>query len=104
MLLPVLMVVLVAALAVLACVAAQLRCVDAARGAARAAARGDDTAAVRATGQRLAPPDARVVVISSGDDVEVRVSAVVRPFGKVLRVLPAVDVSGRAVAAVEGPE
>lgn len=102
-LLPVLLVVLAATLAVLAVVAAQLRCVDAARGAARAAARGDDAAAVREAGQRLAPPGASVIVSNSAGYVEVRVSAQVRPFGAVLSVLPDVAVSGRAVAAVEGP-
>ena len=100
-LLPVLLVVLAAVLGVLACVAAQLRCVDAARGAARAAARGDDSAAVRTTGQRLAPEGARVVVTTSGDTVEVSVSAEVRPFGRALGLLPPVAVSGRAVAATE---
>ena len=102
-LLPVLLVVLAAAIGVLACVAAQLRCVDAARGAARSAARGDDAPAVRATGQRLAPPGARVVVSTTGDAVEVLVTAQVRPFGTLLGLLPDVAVSGRAVAAVEGP-
>jgi len=97
----VLLVVLAAAIGVLACVAAQLRCVDAARGAARAAARGDDAAVVISTGQRLAPPGASVRQRASGDTVEVVVSAQVRPFGAALRVLPAVAVSGRAVAAVE---
>ena len=101
MLLPVLLVVLAAALAVLACVAAQLRCVDAARGAARAAARGDDASSVREIGQQLAPSGARVVVSSSGEEVEVQVTARVRPFGAFLR-LPDVAVTGRAVAAVEG--
>ena len=100
-LLPVLVVVLVVALWVLACVAAQLRCVDAARAAARAAARGDAPAAVRDVGERLAPDGAQVVVQPGGDTVEVRVSSLVRPFGAVLRLLPAVPVSGRAVAAVE---
>lgn len=100
--LPVLVVVLVAGVWALACVAAQLGCVDAARAAARAAARGDGAAAVRATGQRLAPDGAVVEHRASGDTVEVRVSAEVRPFGGVLRVLPAVSVSGRATAAVEG--
>lgn len=100
-LLPVLLVVLGAALGVLACVAAQLRCVDAARGAARAAARGDGEAVVRATGQRLAPPGARVVVTTGGDTVQVAVTAQVRPFGRLLGLLPPVEVSGRAVAAAE---
>jgi hypothetical protein len=100
-LLPVLVVVLAAAVWVLACLAAQLECVDAARAAARAAARGDAPTAVRATGQRLGP-DGAVVVQSRGDGlVEVLVRAEVRPFGGVLRGLPAVPVSGRATAAVE---
>ena len=99
--LPVLLVVLAAAVAVLACVAAQLRCVDAARAAAREAARGEAPADVRAAGQRVAPADARVTLQADGDTVEVVVSAEVRPFGGVLRVLPSVSVQARAVAAVE---
>lgn len=102
--LPSLLVVLAAAVSVLACVGAQLRCVDAARGAARAAARGDDLAAVRAVAEGLAPDDARVAVHDGGDTVEVRVQARVQPLGRVLAVLPDVLVSGRAVAPREpGP-
>lgn len=100
-LLPVLVVVLVACLWVLACVAAQLRCLDAARAGARAAARGDAPAAVRTTAQRLAPPGAQVSVSSGDRTVEVRVRSEVRPFGPVLRVLPGVPVSGRATAPAE---
>jgi len=102
-LLPVLLVVLAAAIGVLACVAAQLQCVDAARAAARVAARGDDASMVRSTGERLAPPGARVEVRSDGGIVEVVVRAQVRPFGEALRLLPAIDVAGRAVAATEAP-
>ena len=102
-LLPVLVVVLVLAVWVLACVAAQLTCVDAARAAARAAARGDTPAAVRSTAERLAPAAAEVAVRPGDGTVEVRVDARVRPFA-VLRLLPAMSVSGRATAAVEpGP-
>lgn len=100
-LLPVLVVVLAAAVWVIACLAAQLECVDAARAAARAAARGDSPAAVRATGQRLAPDGAQVTQSHADGVVEVRVRAEVRPFGGVLQVLPAVAVRGRATAAVE---
>ena len=104
-LLPVLVVVLAAAVFVLACVAAQLACVDAARSAARVAARGEAGAVVTATAARLAPADARVALRSGGaadvETVEVVVTAQVRPFGRALRVLPAVRVRGRAVAAVE---
>lgn len=100
-LLPVLVVVVIACIWVLACVAAQLKCVDAARAAARAAARGDAPAAVRAVAERLAPPAAVVELSPSDATVEVRVRAQVRPLGAVLRVLPSMSVSGRATAAVE---
>ncbi len=100
MLLPVLLVVLAAAISVLACIGAQLRCVDAARSAARVAARGDAADLVRATAERLAPPGARVSLVSTPDTVEVVVTAQVRPLGSALR-LPTVGVSGRAVAGRE---
>ncbi|MBC7373104.1 MAG: pilus assembly protein TadE [Frankiales bacterium] len=100
-LLPVLLVVLAVAVGVLASVAAQLRCVDAARGAARVAARGDDAATISTVARRLAPPGASVLVRRSGDSVEVVVTSRVQPFGAALRVLPSVEVQGRAVAAVE---
>ncbi|MGI8535592.1 MAG: TadE family type IV pilus minor pilin [Mycobacteriales bacterium] len=102
-LLPVLLVVLAAAIGVLASVAAQLRCVDAARAAARVAARGDTPALVRTTAERLAPAGAAITLRSAGDTVEVVVTAQVWPFGRALGGLAAVPVSGRAVAAVEGP-
>lgn len=99
--LPVLLVVLAMAVWVLAAVGAQLRCTDAAGVAARAAARGDSPAAVVGAGQRAAPPGAVVAVSTGTDLVTVRVQAEVRPFGGVLSVLPALRVSGRAVAARE---
>jgi len=98
--LPVLVVVLAAAVWVLAAVGAQLRCVDAAAVAARAAARGDDAAVVSAAGRRLAPGGATVHVGRVGDEVHVEVRVEVQPF-PLLRVLPALPVSGRAVAVVE---
>jgi Flp pilus assembly protein TadG len=101
--LPVLLVVLAAAVWVLAAVAGQLRCVDAARAAARAAARGDAPPAVTAAAREVAPAGARVQVQVSGTQVRVLVRAEVRPFGPVAGRLPAVLVAGRAVALVEGP-
>ncbi len=82
----------------LACVAAQLRCVDAAHAAARAAARGDAPADVEAAGRTVAPPGAVVTVTRVGDQVHVAVRADVRPFGEALQVLPDVPVQGRATA------
>ena len=99
--LPVLMVVLLASLWVIACVAAQLRCVDAARVAARAAARGDTASSVRAVALAVGPPGAAVATTETGSTVTVVVSADVRPFGRVLAVLPPTPVSARATAVLE---
>lgn len=101
--LPVLLVVLAAAVWVLACVAGQLRCVDAARVAARAAARGDAPAAVTSAARRVAPEPADVRVSRRGDEVTVLVQAVVRPFGGALARLPGTRVAAHATAVVEGP-
>jgi Flp pilus assembly protein TadG len=98
--LPVLVVVLALAVWVLAAVGAQLRCVDAAGAAARAAARGESSSAVTALARRLAPADAQVRVADDGEQVAVTVSAQVRPFGPA-RVLPGVDVDATSVALRE---
>lgn len=93
--------VLVAALAVwtLTAAAAQLRCVDAARAAARELARGEPVEVVRELGTRRAPDGARVMVTAQGDglvSVEVRLR-VAFPLSDGLGL----DVGGRAVASVE---
>lgn len=100
--LPVLVVVLAAAVWVLAAVAGQLRCVDAARVGARAAARGDTTAAVLLATSRAAPTGARVEISRFRDEVMVTVRVVVRPFGAGLVRLPGTPVLGRATAVYEG--
>jgi hypothetical protein len=77
---------------------AQVRAVDAARAAARRAARGDSPGAVLAAARALAPRGAAVSVGRSGRTVVVTVSAAVRvplPGG------PAVPVRARAVADAE---
>jgi Flp pilus assembly protein TadG len=98
--LPVLLVVLVAAVWVLACVSAQLRCVDAARSSARLLARGEALPAVLAAARDAAPSGAAVDVRHDGDTVVVVVSARVRPPGT-LAGLPPVDVRARAAALDE---
>lgn len=99
--LPVLLVVLVAAVWVLACVSAQLRCVDAARSAARLLARGEAGSTVLAAAREAAPAGASVDVRHDGDSVVVVVSARVRPPGT-LAGLPSVDVRAQAAALDEG--
>jgi Flp pilus assembly protein TadG len=81
--LPVLLLVLAGAVAAVTVVGAQLRCVDAAREAARAAARGDPGARVTAVAGRAAPDGAVTSVRTSADEVTVTVSAAVAPLGPV---------------------
>lgn len=96
--LPVLLLVLAAAVAAVVVVGSQLRCVDAAREAARAASRGDPAAQVAAIVGRAAPPGAAVSTRTSGDLVIVTVTAPVRPLGPVLL---RVHVSATATAELE---
>ena len=82
--LPVLVLVLAGAVAVLTVVGAQLRCVDAAREAVRAAARGEAPADVVAAASQVAPDGAVVEPGRVGDLVTVTVRAPVRPLGTAL--------------------
>src|SRR5688500_8813159 len=96
--LPVLLLVLAGAVAAVTVVGAQLRCVDAAREGARAAARGEDVATVRALVLRAAPAGATVSVVLDGEDVWVGVSGRITPLGP----MPlGVDVSAEAVGRLE---
>ncbi|MGW2909244.1 TadE family type IV pilus minor pilin [Streptomyces asoensis] len=78
--------------------AAQIRCVDAARAGARAAARQDAPEAILEVTRAVAPQGAEVAVGREGD--QVRVVVVARP--PALRVLP-VELREEAVAAAEEP-
>ncbi|OHV29232.1 pilus assembly protein TadE [Parafrankia colletiae] len=81
-------------------VSAQTRCAEAARLAARAAARGETPAATRAWALRAAPPDAVIDIEEVEGGVRVRVTATVGAGGAGA-IAPAVTVSAFAVAAVE---
>ena len=95
--LPVLLVVLAGVVAAVVVVGAQLRCVDAAREGVRAAARGEDTAAVTAIAGRAAP-DGATVTVRGDEEVRVAVSAPIAPLGPVpLRI----TVTAEAVALRE---
>ena len=74
-------------------VSMQVRCVDAAREAARLAARGDERSAINAA-RRVAPSGARVQVHRDGDFL---VATVVAHS----KLLPTLDIAARAVAAAE---
>lgn len=96
--LPVLVVLLAVALSVVGAVTAQLRCVDAAREGARAAARGEPADRVSAIARQVAPPAASIAIGPAGPDmVAVTVSSRAPLAG---RLVP-VTVRARAVASVE---
>jgi len=90
-----LVVVLALVLAAVSAVAAQLRCIDAAREAARLTARGEQGRAEEIA-RRIAPRGAVVALTVRGDEVTARVSA--NPAGG---LLPGVDVGAEAAAVLE---
>lgn len=94
--LPVLVLVLAVALTAVAAVGTRVRLQDAAREAARAAARGDPAAGRRLAAQDA--PGAEVATHRDGADVVAVVSTRVHPLGD---VLPAFTVREQAVAAME---
>jgi hypothetical protein len=73
--LPAVFLVIAAGVTAVSVLTAQLRCVDAAREAARAAARGESAAVVRSAASRSAPAAASVAVSGDRDAVTVTVSA-----------------------------
>ncbi|WP_072813627.1 TadE family type IV pilus minor pilin [Rhodococcus zopfii] len=85
--------VLVLCLGAVLCVSHQFRCQDAAREAARLAARGDEARAVE-TAARVAPPDAHITL---RDDEDLVVAVVSAPGP----LLPLVTLTAEAVAVRE---
>ncbi|OJZ75811.1 pilus biosynthesis protein TadE [Mycobacterium paraffinicum] len=84
---------LVLCLAGVTAISMQVRCVDAAREAARLAARGDERSALSAA-RRIAPGGARVEVHHDGEFLVANVVAH-------SELLPALDIAATAVAAAE---
>jgi len=99
--LPALALVLAAAVWVVAVVGAQLRCVDAAREAARALARGEPAQVAERLAHQVAPADATVWSVREGDLVTVTVTTRSRGPGPVLSRLQPVTVSGEATTTWE---
>jgi Flp pilus assembly protein TadG len=94
--LPVLMLVLAVALTAVGGLAARVRLQDAAREAARVAARGDPAAALRVAAE--VAPGARTTLTNDGSVVVAVVRARVHPLGG---WLPSLAITARAVAAIE---
>jgi Flp pilus assembly protein TadG len=80
----------------------QVRVQDAAREAARVAARGDSVVTATSYARRIAPAGARVTIARSGGSVVVTVEAPVDGPGGFFRFLPDYTVRARSVAALEG--
>jgi hypothetical protein len=99
--LPAFIIVVVAALAAIAVVTAQLRCVDAAATAARMAARGDAVIGIRATALSGAPGGAQLSVLTGNDTVTAVVEATIALPGILLGFLPGIAVHSRVVEARE---
>lgn len=99
--LPLLLAVTVGLVWLLAAATAQVRVVDAAREAARVAARGDGTEAARAVGTRIAPTGAELEVRVAGGEVRAVASVRVEGPGGLFDFMPAVTVRSTAVAVAE---
>lgn len=97
--LPSLMVVLALAVTVLVTVGAKIKVVDAAREAARIAARGDADAEASRAAVQLGPPGTKVTIRHRGHWVDVDVKAVVRPLG----LLPGFNLATHTLAWSEVP-
>lgn len=101
MVLPVLAVLLAVALWSIAVAGAQLRCVDAARDGARAAARGETDASIEQAVRAAAPAAAAVTISHAGQQIVVVVRARVGPTSGVLTALGAPLAAATAVALSE---
>ncbi len=96
--LPALVVLVAAAMTAVSVLTAQLRCVDAAREGARAAARGEQAAVVRSLAERSGPAGSDVRVATGDREIEVTVTAAADPVGG---LLPSIRVQSTAVALRE---
>lgn len=96
--LPALVLLLLVGVTAIGAVTTKAQCVDAAREAALASARGKDGVAA---GARAAPPGSEITVRMVGDTVVATVRAPVRAAGA---RLPSITVTAEAVAAVEPGE
>jgi TadE-like protein len=80
---------------------AQVRCVDAARDAARALARDESAEVAVELARQVAPEGARVVVHRTGDLVDVEVTYHATPPGAVLDRVTALDLRATATTPAE---
>ncbi len=99
--LPVLAILVAAALWAIAVAGTQLRCIDAARDGARAAARGESETAVMVAARATAPQGASIDIARNGSRIVVTVKVRVGPTAGVLASMPAPTVGASAVVKSE---
>lgn len=99
--LPILGSMVVGAVWLLSLAVTQVLVVDAAREAARAAARGDGDRAVVAAGEKVAPGDAQFSIRRRGSDVVVEVEARIAGPGGLFGFLPLPRAKATATASLE---
>ncbi len=99
--LPILLAVTAGLVWLLAVAVAQVRTVDAAREAARAVARGDDTARAVQVAQQIAPAGVRVTVTVSGDRVTARARGRMSGPGGIFGAVAAPTLNAESVAVLE---
>jgi len=97
--LPALLAVLALAVGAVMTVGAQLQLVDAARQAARLAARGEPADVVEEVGERAGPRGTTVAVRRDGSTLTVTAKATTKPLG----LLPGIGLQAKAVAESEAP-
>ena len=98
-LLPVLVGVMILGLSMVGVVTANIRCIDAARDAARATARGEPLASAEDLGQRAAPPDSTITITQQ--DAEVHVLVTSKPHLSLPVVGGLLEIPVRAEATVQ---
>jgi Flp pilus assembly protein TadG len=99
--LPVLLAFLALGLWVVGTVITNIRCIDAARDTARAAARGESVESARQLGQRTAPRGATITITQTGSTIHVQVTAAPASPPGVLRALPQPNARATAVVQAE---
>lgn len=99
--LPILLAVTAGLVWLLAVAIGQVRTVDAAREAARAVARGDDTGAAVTLGERIAPDGVRLTVRQVGDRIVVRARGRISGPGGLFAAMPGATLHAEAVAIAE---
>ncbi|MEV8376843.1 TadE family type IV pilus minor pilin [Kribbella sp. NPDC056861] len=101
--LPVLLAFLALGLWVVGTVITNIRCIDAARDTARAAARGESEEIARQLGERAAPQGATITITQTGTTIHVEVTAAPASPPGLLRALPHPNAHATAVIQAEQP-